>query len=146
MRNNLRPIDFMSIIVSLATSIVLSGCIAHISSSPPSANIKTFKTFYIVQSGSDSREVYKAIEGELVALGRMAKSGPRSSIPAEAEVLVTYHEHWVWDLGWYLHNILVQFRNPKTNVLLASSLSSRSSLQRQPPELMVREVLDSLLK
>ena len=112
----------------------------------PNVNLRGFNTFYVIQSEADSRGVHRAIQGELVSMGKKAESGPGSSIPDGVDVVVTYHENWVSDFVWYLRNLSIQLRDPKTNVLLASSLSIRPFLERTSPELMAREVLDSMLK
>jgi len=139
-----------TIILGLVAFVFFSGCAgANLSSSKArGANIQNLKTFYIIKNETDNREVnvYKVIETELKSRGREAETGPRSSIPANVDVIVTYHQHWVWDFGWYLLDLLIQFRNPETNVLLASALLYQPSLQREAPELMAREVLDSMFK
>jgi len=136
------------VIAVLGASIILSGCAANIASSTtaPNVNLREFNTFYVIHSEADSRGVHRAIQGELMSMGKKAESGPGSSIPDGVDVVVTYHASWVLDNGWYLRDLLIQLRDPKTNVLLASSLSSRPSLEWTLPVLMAREVLDSMLK
>ncbi len=131
----------------LWTALILAGCATQTSSSIKSdTNLRAAKTFYVVQSGSDTHETYKVIEVGLAKLGRQASSGPRSEAPSNVDVIVTYQDYWVWDMTWYLHNLLLQFRDPKTNVLLASSLSYRPSLERKDPEFMAEETLEAMLQ
>lgn len=130
-----------------AASIVLPSCSPTLLSSlGPGTDMRAFKTFYVVQSDTDTRGTHKLIQGELVKLGRTVGTGPKSSIPENVDAIVTYHDYWVWDITWYLRDLLIQFRDPRTNILLASVQSQRASLARTEPELMVREVLDRVLK
>ncbi len=143
MRNELRllvsslPSTISGTITILWAALILAGCATQTSSLIKSdTNLKAAKNFYVVQSGSDTHETYKVIEAELAKLGRQASSGPRAGAPSNIDLIVTYQDYWVWDMLWYLHNLLIQFRDPKTNVLLASSLSYRPSLERRDPEFM----------
>jgi hypothetical protein len=137
-----------SLFAVLGASIILFSCTAKITSSPtaPNVNPKAFNTFYIIRSDADTRGVYRIIQGELQGMGKKATSGHRSSIPEGVDVVLWYRENWVWDMGWYLFNLSIQFRDPKTNILLASAMSNRPSVVRTSPELMAREVLDTMLR
>ena len=138
---NKKLVTFLGIVV------VFHGCATHLSRPmAPTPNLQQYKTFYVVQSDIDSRGIYKVIQNELTLLGKDVKTGPRSSMPTSVDAIVTYHDDWKWDLTWYLLNLLIQFRDPKTNVLLASAASFRTSLARTEPELMAREVLEAILK
>lgn len=131
----------------LAVFIFLAGCAAQVTSSAsPQVNFESANVFYIIPSKTDSRGLHRIIQGEFSSRGKRASSGSLSSIPEGTDIVVTYHENWVWDLGWYLTNLLIQFRDPKTNVLLSSALSNRPSLGRAAPEVMTKEVLDTILK
>ncbi len=138
-----------SLFAVLGASIILFSCTAaNITSSPtaPNVNLKAFNTFYIVRSDADRHGVYRIIQGELQGMGKKVTSGRRSSIPDGVDVIVTYHENWVWDFGEYLRNLLIQLRDPNTNVLLASALSYRPPLGRAAPEVMTKEVLDTMFR
>jgi hypothetical protein len=146
-RQRLAFMRAFSFFMALCCSVILSGCAAHVSSSvAPNIDVRAFKTIYVIRSDADTHDVYNVIQDELARRGLNASSGPRSTIPNNIDAIVTYQDYWHWDMGQYLTDLLIQFRNPKTNVLLASALSFRSSLDRKDPALMAREVLDSILK
>jgi hypothetical protein len=65
--------------------------------------------------------------------------------PKEAEVVVLYEDRWMWDLSMYMVSLKIEMREARTNELLASTQSYRTSLLRMSPELMVDEVLDRVL-
>jgi len=129
----------------LTFAFLFSGCATNISRpATPNAKLQSYKTFYIVQSDTDNRGISTIIQAELTLFGKQAYSGPRSSIPSGIDAIVTYYEDWKWDLTWYLLNLLIQFRDPETNVLLSSAASYRTSLARIDPEEMVWEVLHTI--
>jgi len=136
------------VLAVLGASILLFSCTAQVTSSRPahSVNLKAFDTFYVVKSQSDRRGVHGIIVGELQRRGKQTTWGPGSSIPENVDAVVVYRENWVWDMGWYLFNLSIQLRDPKTNVLLASAMSNRPSVVRTPSDVMAREVLDSIFK
>lgn len=135
------------LIAFFGTTFLISGCATNVSR-PTVSNIalQNHKTFYIIQNETDNRGISRIIESELALLGKGAKAGPRMAIPNGVNAVVTYYEDWKWDMTWYLLNLLIQFRDPQTNVLLSSAASYRSSLARTEPELMVREVLEAIFK
>jgi hypothetical protein len=132
----------------LTFAFLFSGCAANISrpAAATIAKLQSCKTFYIVQSDTDNRGISTMIQKELTLFGKQAISGPRSSIPSGIDAIVTYYEDWKWDLTWYLLNLLIQFRDPETNVLLGSAASYRTSLARTDPQEMVWEVLYTIFK
>lgn len=134
------------VIVAAMTSL-LAGCATHLSRPlAPNTKLQDYQSFYIVHNQTDQRGISKVIAAELALHGKAATSGPESTIPNGIDAVITYHEDWKWDIRWYLLNLLIQFRDPKTNVLLTSAASYRTSLARAEPELMTREVLEAIFK
>ncbi len=135
-----------SFLAFLGASFILVACsVPIVSSVAPNANVQALKTFYIVQNEEDERDVYKAIQAELESMGRQVTVGSRSSVPRNVDAIITYHAYWHWGPGWNLRHFLIQLRNPRTNVLVASAMSS-STIGTKGPELMAREDLESILK
>jgi len=117
LKSLLRKANTVAIVV-LGASILISGCMTKHTSSmaAPNVNLRGFNTFYVIQSEADSRGVHRAIQGELVSMGKKAESGPGSSIPDGVDVVVTYHENWVSDFVWYLRNLSIQLRDGKYSI------------------------------
>ncbi len=134
-------------VIILGFCLILTSCAAKVASFvTPDVGFDEFKTFYVVRSDADDREVYKSIQQEIEKMGRQTSSGPRSSTPSDVDVIVTYHSYWIWDFGWFLKDLLIQIRDPKTNVLLASAHLIQSTVPRKEPHLIAREGLNSILK
>ena len=96
-----------------------------------SANIATVK---------DEQQINSMIANRLKRAGFEATAGMDvSDAPADVDAIVTYEDHWQWDMSNYLIVLRIDFRDPKTQELLASGQSYRTSLDRKPPAFMVDE-------
>jgi hypothetical protein len=102
---------------------------------------------HVLQHAQDKRNIDDMIADRLRRAGFEATSGPEGSpLPEGVAAVVTYEDHWMWDMSNYLIVLRIDFRDPDTNELLASGQSYRTSLDRKPPEYMVDEVLAKLLQ
>jgi len=101
---------------------------------------------YVVRHPKDQRQIDSMIADRLERAGFEATAGMETSgAPAAADAIVTYEDHWQWDMSNYLIVLRIDFRDPKTQELLASGQSYRTSLDRKPPEFMVDEIITTML-
>ncbi len=77
-------------------------------------------------------------------LGLNATSGPKISKPKDIDVIVSYQDHWMWDVSTYLLKLIINFRDANTHIPLATGQSHRPSLVRKSPQFMAREILQSI--
>jgi hypothetical protein len=124
--------------------VVVSGCASVSSSVSPDFDPNSYKKFYVVPESDDERGLNIIIRDELVARGYAASAGPAEGIPDDSQVKVSYESKWMWDITWYLFDLVIYFKEPQTDVLLASGHSHHPSLTRISPEKMVNEILDKL--
>lgn len=110
----------------------------------PATSLRTDETFYVVLDGEGREDTGKLLVERLKALGYDVRGGPRVDVPANTEVIVTYEDHWWWDMSMYMLSVKVDFRNAKTNALLATGQSLRTSLARKSPDFMVDEAISPL--
>ena len=106
-----------------------------------SVHLDSYKTYYVARHERDKSNVAGMIAEDLRRRGLEAEFGPERSALREEKVVVTYEDRWAWDITTYMLSLKVDFRDAKTDELLASVQSYRPSLQRRSPEEMVREVL-----
>jgi hypothetical protein len=52
----------------------------------------------------------------------------------------------MWDITMYMLELNVEIRDPRTDYILATGKSSRTSLARKSPEEMVEEVIGEIFK
>ncbi|MBW2286918.1 MAG: hypothetical protein JRG90_03750 [Deltaproteobacteria bacterium] len=100
---------------------------------------------HVVRQPKDQRQIGSMIADRLERAGFEATAGiGTSSAPDVVDVIVSYEDHWQWDMSNYLIALRIDFRNPKTQELLASGQSYRTSLDRKPPEFMVDEIITTM--
>ena len=111
----------------------------------PDTSLASFNEFYVIEHERDDWNVDALIVGALTGRGLRALKGPRAELPQDAQVVVTYEDHWMWDMSMYMLSLKVDFRDARTDALVASGQSYRTSLYRESAETMVEEVLAGIL-
>lgn len=136
----------LSSIAGLALVIALQGCAINRegASVSPDIDLMQLKSFYVVKIPADERGIDKLIAFELGKRGGRASSGPADAAPADTDAIVSYEDHWMWDITMYMLELKVYIRAPRTEALLASGTSYHTSLTRKSPEEMVAEVLSNI--
>lgn len=109
----------------------------------PGRPLEEYGSFYI-PTHDDDRGIGKMLAEEITRYGGQVQLGESSAPPAGTDVLVLYEDKWFWDLGMYLLDLKVDFRDPETNVLIATATSNRPSAVRAKPDVMTREVVEVL--
>lgn len=105
-----------------------------------------YGTFYVVRHTEGEIHIDEMIRDELRKVGLNASSGPPQFQPQDVDVLVTFEDRWMWDITMYLMSLTIEFREADTGILLATGQSYRPSLERRPPEEMVREIMASIFE
>ena len=109
------------------TALTLSGCIAtrsgQLSISPETA-VKA--VYYVEQSPKDGRNLSATIASRMEARGLKASAGPAGS--TDATYVVTYVDHWAWDMRMYLLDMRIELRGAKDRSIVGFGDSRQSSL------------------
>jgi hypothetical protein len=138
----------MALLVPLVALLVLSsGCAVNRATAnvSPDADIGKVKSFYVVKTQGDERNIDKLISDNLQKRGFAVASGPQpASRPAGVDAVVTYVDKWMWDMTMYMLELTVQLRNPSNNFPMATGNSYHTSLARKSPPEMVDEVLTNI--
>ncbi|MEM9055905.1 MAG: hypothetical protein AAGD86_00430 [Pseudomonadota bacterium] len=138
--------------IGLALGIValcLSGCSVNRATGGLSPGVVLSKdSSYFVETklGGDKREIDKIIARQLTDMGYAATAGGAGERPDDVDVLVTYIDHWMWDITMYMLELTVTMSNAETGFTLANANSYHTSLSRKSPEEMVEEVLGNLTR
>ena len=125
---------------------VFGGCASVTSQMAPNQDVKNLGAVYVVHFTPDERHLEKIIAKDLVDKGYHASSGEEKDIPQGIDTLVTYVDHWMWDITVYMLSIDIEFRKNSDRTLIASGKSYRPSMQRRDHEDMIQETLDKILK
>lgn len=132
--------------MSAVALLILPGCVSEQSASlTPGFNPLNVRRVHVVRLPADGRGVERLIADEFRRLGRVATIGSETDVPPDTDAVVTYADRWMWDITMYMISLDVTLRTPGSLFPIASGRSVRSSLVRQSPEAMVREVVGRLL-
>jgi hypothetical protein len=132
----------LGVIAALAT-----GCSAIVAGEiVPGADVRARSVVLVVPHARDERDIGSMVAEGLRARGFEASVGaPMAEPGSRTRMIVRYEDHWQWDMSMYLIVLRIDFRDPKTDELLASGQSYRTSGARMPPQEMVDEILAHLL-
>ena len=79
-------------------------------------------------------------------MGYKASTGQRANVPNDVDAVITYRDHWFWDITMFMLWLKVHIRTPQDGFPMARGESFRTSFARKSPEEMVNEVLEQLFK
>jgi hypothetical protein len=137
--------NLKQLLILAALTAGLSGCMSSQKATvSPGADLGAIKNYYVVHLPQDGRKINQLICDDLNVRGYKATTGEAGNAPAGAEALVTYQDKWVWDMAMYMLQLDIQFRDPKTDIALASGEAMHTSLVRRSPPEMVKEVLNQI--
>ena len=138
----------------LAASLT-TGCVApkpELSIQNPTVDLGGLKTFYVARDDEakaqdeDHLRTLRAVQEALTAHGLPATSGLLSAMPADTGCKVLVHDHWFWDLQWYLLSLDIKFYDSRSGACLASGFCRRAApVLRRPPEFIANEVIEAIL-
>jgi hypothetical protein len=138
----------IALLVPLVAALALSsGCAVNRATAnvSPDADIARVKTFYVVKTTGDERNIDKLISDNLQKRGFRVTGGAQpAGAVAGADAVVTYNDKWMWDMTMYMLELTVQLRNPQNNFPMATGNSYHTSLTRKSPPEMVDEVLTNI--
>jgi len=129
-----------------ATLLLAFGCAKLTATVPAGAELGKLKSFYVVRHERDGRGINELIRDDLASRGVTVTTGSEPARPKPVDAIVTYEDHWQWDVTMYMLSLNISVRDGASNALLASGQSYRPSLVRIAPREMVKEVLDEIFK
>jgi hypothetical protein len=141
----MKPTRWYTLVLAFLAALFAGCSVTDLRSNVPQhANLEQYQSYYVARLASDERGVEEIIADALRQRGLEATSGEADGEPENVDVLVSYEDRWMWDITMYMLQINIEFRDPSTDVLIADGMSYRTSLVREPPEVMVNEVLQDM--
>jgi len=135
------------IIFHLVIVFLISGCATNLTSKiAQDTNLSELGKIFVVHFEPDKRELNRIIADQLTLMGYPAITGEKDVIPEDVDTLVTYIDNWQWDISNYMIKINIQFRDRKTEKIIAIGESYRTSLVRKTPKEMIQETLEEIFK
>ena len=129
------------IIIVLSTLALLHGCAINRATATvdQTTDLSKLKIFYVRKYSEDTRDTNILIADKLTEMGFNV-----SDTETDVDATVTYVDKWFWDITFYLLELTITLRDPKTDFPLATGNSVHTSLSRKSPEGMVDEVLTNI--
>jgi len=128
--------------VILLLPVIIVACATALQTEPIPAELRDSSLRYFVENhGNDKRGLDRLIAQQIHSHGIETKSGFSDARPEEFDVLVIYEDRWQWDMSNYLIFLRIDFRDPETNVLLATGSSYQSSGARKPEGEVVAQII-----
>ncbi len=135
-------------LTGLVLGTTLMGCINSLSANltPGTPVPAAARRYHVVTGTDDSEHVDQLIVHRLLAMGFQATAGSREAAPADADVVVTYRDKWMWDMTLYLLDLTITLRKPQSGFPFAEGNVMHGSTSRRSPEKMVDEVLSEVFR
>lgn len=129
------------LVVLLPILTLIHGCAINRATATidQTADLSSLQVFYVKKYSEDTRDTSVVIKDKLVEMGFSV-----SETEAEVDAIVTYVDKWFWDITFYLLELTITVRDPKTDFPLASGNSYHTSMSRKSQEGMVDEVLTNI--
>ena len=96
----------------LAVVVTLSGCATQSlrMDVAPGTDLQEFRTFYVRKLPADGRGVERLISEQLNTMGYSSTYGVSMASPHPVDIVVTYEDHWMWDITMYMLQLDIAFR------------------------------------
>ena len=102
-------------------SLFLAGCTSY-ATQAVQPGLSGKKHVFIQSNQNDNNALDTQIVTALKLRGYEAESGPLTMMPDEAQVIVTYEDHWTWDFGDHLAYLQISAKDRRTGQLYASAV------------------------
>ena len=137
----MKRIDFRFAILLMIVLVTTSGCASNKATATvdSTVDLTSLRTFHVKKYSEDTRDTNLVIKNKLNDMGFKI-----TEIETDADAVLTYIDNWFWDITFYMLELAVSIRDPKTNYPFASANSLHSSLTRKSQEGMVDEVLNNI--
>jgi hypothetical protein len=149
--------QFSQLLIAACLAWLTIGCASNvlpkpeISTQSPTVDLSRLKKFYVSRDNETSAQDEKHLQGlqavqeALTDHGFPATSGLLSAMPPDTDCKVIIHEHWFWDVYWYLLSLDIKFYDTHSGALLASGHDRRAHPTiRRSPEFMANELIDAI--
>lgn len=138
----------MVLLRRLACAGLLSGLVAGCSSvsSRQVVDLDHFQRFYVERRLNENNRVDEFIAAEIRSRGKKAGAGPRTMMPDDTQVIVTYDARWNWDFKTYLIELNLEFHTVYPSKKLADAQYYQPSLTPKSPPEAVRDLVGRLFR
>lgn len=135
---------FLPLLLTLF-ALLAGGCATSSTQVQPFASLEGRQRFFVLANANDNRAVDRRIANALRARGFTAEHGPRTMMPDDTQVLVTYEDRWSWDFGDRLNYFRLTVRDARNAQPLAGGEYFAKIPGRQSLDDLIATFLDRML-
>lgn len=100
---------------------------------------------YVEQGPDDWHDIAPIVAARLRESGFDVSVGPPEKAPSDVQAIVSHEDHWGGLVRSDLITLRIDFRDPKTNELLASGQSYHAGMPPKAPGVVVDEIVTTIL-
>ena len=137
---------WVAVLATAAVLLTTGGCAVNraTATADPALRWEAVKTLHVKQLEGEDGSTRNLIVEKFRSSGFVVTSDPEPA--GKPDAVVTYRDHWMWDITMYMLELTITLQDPRTDVALATGNSYHTSLTRKSPKEMVDEVVDNILK
>lgn len=124
--------------------LLFAGCSSYTSQSAGQAVAKQ-RNIFILSNQNDNNALDRQIVEALKARGYVSDSGPRTMMPDDTQVVVSYEDHWTWDFGDHLAFLQITARDRRTDQVYGTAVFRAKIPTKKSIPKIVGELVDRIL-
>jgi hypothetical protein len=118
---------------------LFTGCASY--QADHQRSLTGLRDFFVLSNANDNRALDHQIAAALRARGFKVETGPITMLPDEAQVIVSYQDHWSWDFGDHLVHLQIHVRERQSTQTIATARFST----RLPTRTSTAGIVDGLV-
>jgi hypothetical protein len=128
----------------LLGTLLLAGCSSYDGQSAGHA-VASQKRIFILSNQNDNNALDTQIVAALKLRGYESDCGPRTMMPDDTQVVVSYEDHWTWDFGDHLAFLQITARDRRTDQVYGTAIFRAKIPTKKSIPKIIGELVDRIL-
>jgi hypothetical protein len=128
----------------LLGALVFAGCSSY-DAQPGGPRLAAQRHIFIKSNPNDNNALDAQIVAAFKLRGYESDCGPLTMLPDEAQVIVTYEDHWTWDFGDHLAYLQIVARDRKTGQVYGTAVFQAKIPTKKSIPKILGELIDRIL-
>jgi hypothetical protein len=124
--------------------LLLAGCASYEVRQDFPKDFAAMRRCFVLSNANDNHALDRQIVAALQARGFTADAGPRTMMPDDTQIVLTYRDTWAWDFGDHLVGMELTAREMKSNFPFATARYNARIPKRRTTEAIVGDLLTQL--
>ena len=136
---------FARALLILGLALGLGSCASYETQAEKGRSLVGVKSFFVISNLNDNNALDRHIVAALKAHGLKAEAGPLTMMPDDAQVIISYQDHWIWDFGDHLVYFELSARDRKSEQPFMSTSFNAKIPKHEEAPVTVARMVDRLL-